>query len=154
MTDEKGELSFTTGGTIVKPADPTEGFAVGEKEWDRLYRHVDRIKGKRSWPQNLLFVAIGSALAAAVPMGGWVLQSPTSQAANASQGWLYGAVVAASILIAILCFLFMQGDADALERSKLDVLEEMRDLHMPLSARTDSDEDQSSSAAISSGVQT
>lgn len=129
--------TITSGGFTVTEAEPGEGFGMAEHDWDRLYRHVSRIKQPPRWPENLMWSAIAIAAGAAFSFLAW-LQGvgslpPASQAAVSWQGWLFGATAVASLLIAAICAAFMKGSADQLIRDKDDVLEDMKELHVPRS---------------------
>jgi len=131
------QSTYVSGGVTVVPAEPEEGFGMAESDWDRLYRHVSRIRERKTWPENLLWAALAISVGAASSWLGWLDANGTlpaaAQAAVEWEGWVFGAVAVTATLVTALCFIFTRHATNQLERDKDDILEDIREIHPPRS---------------------
>lgn len=126
--------TVTIGGAKIEGSPPGKGMGMSEEVWDRLYRHVARIHRPARWHENLMWTAVGIFAAAALGAATYWDFKPEGGPAG-GQFWAFLAVAVVAAVVAGLAGGFHLGAVDQLVRDKEDVLEEMRDISMPISVR-------------------
>jgi hypothetical protein len=128
---------FTTGGITVAPTQPAEAFGMAESDWDRLYRHVHRIRQRRRWPENLMWACIAILAGAVFALIGWFITYSTLTIQDRDgvvwEGWVLLVVAVSAGIAAAVCAAFLWSSTNEFARDKQDILEDMREIHPPRS---------------------
>lgn len=145
MAPAKAPATLTSGGVIFTDDPPKPGIPLmSEQQWDRIYRHVVRIKQPTHRWENFAWSMLALAVSSALALGSWWQTNQsldsTAQAAAEWQGWLYGFGVVSGVVLMVVAIAAHKGRVNQLTRDKEDVLEEMREFHMPLCLKTNAHE--------------
>jgi hypothetical protein len=125
-----------SGGLTWNPQPASPAVNVSEQQWDRVYRHVGRIKRPTARWENFAWAMVGLFVAAVVAFIAWLFRPETARKDTVPEAAAYIALAVFAIVLVVLAAMAQKGQVDQLERDKSDVMEEMCDLHMPLSELT------------------